>query len=106
MKHIIIALTLFTTFSFSAGNCDKAKNDYQKFNSRSLSSSNYTLKIEYARKAIKALRMKRDNCFLSGADKEVIYDDIKDIEDRIEVYQAERYKEDHRIERIQIERVN
>jgi len=104
MKKIMILATV-TTLAFSGSQCDYAKRDYDRYNSRSLSASNYSLKIDYAKKALSALRLKRDSCFLSGKDKEYVYEDIEDIEDRIRLYKSERYKDDNRVIRVEYRRV-
>jgi len=96
MKTILLAALASSFLLGSAGKCDQAKRDYDRYNSYLISASNYSLKSDYAYRAARSLDDVIDYCFISSFEKEGIYKEIDDLKEMSRMFKREAVRIDRR----------
>lgn len=80
MKKILLIAILITGVTY-ANNCDNYKRKAVKYEQMGMASSNLDLGAKYLKMSITNKKESINACFYSTFDKEIIYKDIKDMEE-------------------------
>ena len=80
MKKILLIAILITGVCY-AGNCADYKRKAAKYEQMAMSASNMDISAKYIKMSIDNKKKSMNSCFMSGADKEKMYADIKDMKE-------------------------